>query len=195
MSTVFVWIFVCSILNFDDIQPIGIGINLMTEQQIPLFIVQTHFGVLCLMLSCLKFRHEGESDKIEFYTVLTWGWRLLKTLDTIGNCQRPVFSLNVSQHMHKITNQWKFEVNWSSKLRDNIEKKIPLSHVLVCFQMLDFENSKPNSEVTKSKAWKITAFSKNYVTSEGAASHNVLYYQTLPITRHQEGFYANNYFE
>ena len=26
---------------------------------------------------------------------------VLKTLDTIGNCQRPVFSLGVSQHMHK----------------------------------------------------------------------------------------------
>ena len=29
---------------------------------------------------------------------------ILKTLDTNGNCQRPVFSLGVSQHMHKITN-------------------------------------------------------------------------------------------
>ena len=28
----------------------------------------------------------------------------LKTLDTIGNCHRPVFSLGVYQHMHKITN-------------------------------------------------------------------------------------------
>ena len=28
----------------------------------------------------------------------------LKALDTIGNCQRPVFSLGASQHMHKITN-------------------------------------------------------------------------------------------
>ena len=28
----------------------------------------------------------------------------LKTLDTIGNRQRPVCSLGVSQHMHKITN-------------------------------------------------------------------------------------------
>ena len=27
--------------------------------------------------------------------------RLLKTLDTIDNCQRQVFSLGVSQHMHK----------------------------------------------------------------------------------------------
>ena len=47
--------------------------------------------------------------------------------------------------------------------------------------MLDFESSKSNSEV--------------YVTSEGAVSHNVLYYQQLSITRYQVSFYANNYFE
>ena len=33
-----------------------------------------------------------------------------------------------------------------------------------------------------------------FITSEGAVSHNVLYEQ-LPITRYQEMFYANNYFE
>ena len=38
-------------------------------------------------------------------------------------------------------------------------------------------------------------FFGNYVTSEGAVSHNVLYYQTLPNTRCQVRFYANNYFE
>ena len=27
-----------------------------------------------------------------------------KTVDTTGNCQRPVFSLNVHQHKHKISN-------------------------------------------------------------------------------------------
>ena len=26
---------------------------------------------------------------------------ILKTIDTIGNCQKPVFSLGVPQHMHK----------------------------------------------------------------------------------------------
>ena len=31
-------------------------------------------------------------------------------------------------------------------------------------------------------------FLKNYVSSEGATSHNVLNHQSLPITRHQEGF-------
>ena len=39
-------------------------------------------------------------------------------------------------------------------------------------------------------------FLEYYGTSEGAVSHhNVLYHQPLPITRHQERFYANNYFE
>ena len=38
-------------------------------------------------------------------------------------------------------------------------------------------------------------FLENYVTSEGAISHNVLYHQPLPITRYQVRFYADNYFE
>ena len=38
-------------------------------------------------------------------------------------------------------------------------------------------------------------FLENCVTSEGAVYHNVLYHQPLPITRNQEMFYANNYFE
>ena len=35
----------------------------------------------------------------------------LKGRYTFGNCQRPVFSLGVSQHKHKITNLWKFGLN------------------------------------------------------------------------------------
>ena len=38
-------------------------------------------------------------------------------------------------------------------------------------------------------------FIKNSVTPEGAVSHSVLYYQTLPITRYQVRFHADNYFE
>ena len=38
-------------------------------------------------------------------------------------------------------------------------------------------------------------FLENYITSEGAVSHKVLYYQPLPITSYQLRFYANNYFE
>ena len=38
-------------------------------------------------------------------------------------------------------------------------------------------------------------FLKKYVTLEGAVSHNVLYYQPLPIMRQQVRFDANKYFE
>ena len=37
------------------------------------------------------------------------------------------------------------------------------------------------------------SFLENYVTSQGAISHNVLYYQPLPITHFQVSFYAYNY--
>ena len=94
-----------------------------------------------------------------------------------------VFSLGLSQHVHKITNPWKFELNWSSKLRDNNErKKKTLSHQLVCFQMLDFGTSIWGLEI---KLVENYFFLENYVTSEGAVYHRVLYYQPLPITRYQ----------
>ena len=67
-----------------------------------------------------------------------------------------------------------------------MEEKTPLSHEFVCFQMLYIETSKSSSEVSKSHFF----FLKNYVTSEGAISHNVLNYQQLPITHYQVMFYA-----
>ena len=36
-------------------------------------------------------------------------------------------------------------------------------------------------------------FLKNYATSEGAVSHNLLYFQQLSITRYQVSCYAKNY--
>ena len=46
------------------------------------------------------------SFAVFFYTFKPYLFHLsvLKAVDTIGNCQRPVFSLGVSQHKHKITN-------------------------------------------------------------------------------------------
>ena len=38
-------------------------------------------------------------------------------------------------------------------------------------------------------------FLKSYICSEGAVSHNVLYYLHLSVARYQVSFYANNYFE
>ena len=42
---------------------------------------------------------------------------------TIGNCQRLAFTAGVSQHMLKITNLLKLELNRSLKLRDDNERK------------------------------------------------------------------------
>ena len=115
--------------------------------------------------------------------------------DTIGNCQRPVFSLSVSQHMHKITILWKFELNWSSKLRDNNERK---KHIVTRSCVLSdawFRDLKFYIWGLEIKFVENYFFLENYISLERAVSHNVLYYQPLPITRYQVRFYANNYFE
>ena len=50
--------------------------------------------------------------------------RFLKTMDTIGNCSKTsLLTWCISTFMHKITNLWKFELVWSSELRDNYERK------------------------------------------------------------------------
>ena len=118
----------------------------------------------------------------------------LKTRATIGNCQRLVFSLGVSQHMFRITNMWKFEISWLSKLRDINERENTL--VTQSCVHLDgwFRGLKFWIWGLKIKFVENDFFLENYVTSEGAVSHNVVCHQPLPITRYQVR-YANNYFE
>ena len=100
-------------------------------------------------------RDKQVTSHIARMSVTQWCSRRFK--DTIGNCQRPVFSLGKFQHMH--TNLWKSELNWSS-LQGNNNEKTPLSHEVVCFQIIDFETSNSKSEVSKSDLWKITSFPK-----------------------------------
>ena len=76
-----------------------------------------------------------------------------------------------------------------------MKEKTPLSPKVVCFLMLDFETSNSKFEVLKSKLVGNYSFLENYVTSEGAVSHNILYHQPLPITRNIVRFYAYSYFE
>ena len=76
-------------------------------------------------------------------------------------------------------------------MRDNCERRKKPCHTKLCV----FETSYSKSEVSKSNSLKITFFLEIYITSEGAVSHTVLYYQPLPFTRYQLTFYANNYFE
>ena len=93
---------------------------------------------------------------------LLYNWKIyLKALDTFGNCQRPVFLLGVSQHMHIITNLWKFELNLSSKLRDNNGRKNTL---VKQSYMLSWLILRPHLEVSKSVLLRNYFFVKNYIT-------------------------------
>ena len=113
-----------------------------------------HFSYTTTRVSQYKLIIRDDDNKNEFL-------QTLNSHHTIGNCQRPVFSLAVYHHMHKITDQWiLFLLNRSSKLRENNERNTNLSHVVVCFLMLDFETSNSKSEVSKSNSWKSTSFSK-----------------------------------
>ena len=64
-----------------------------------------------------------------------------------------------------------------------MKEKTPLSHEVVHFRMLDFENSAEVSKSIEVFLLRNYFFLKNYGTSEGAVCHNVLYYQLLSIAR------------
>ena len=66
-----------------------------------------------------------------------------------------------------------------------MKEKTPLSHEVVCIPQI--LNLRSQNQIRG----KLFLF-ENYVTSERAVSHNVLYYQPLPITRYQVRFYAIN---
>ena len=92
-----------------------------------LFVVSV-LGLFVNLVGIFAFQHghgHSHGGKLDIANLLAIQitMLILQTLDTIGNCQRPVFSLAISQHMHKITNLCKFELNRLSKLRDNNEIK------------------------------------------------------------------------
>jgi hypothetical protein len=135
--------------------------------------------------------YRSDASYIKFWD----GQFLLKPLDTIGNCQRPVFPLAVSQHMHIITNLWKFDLDWSSELRDDYERKKYLCYTKLCaFRCLISGPQILNLRSRNQIRGKLL-LSRKLPTSERAVSHNVLYYEPLPITHYQVRFYANNCFE
>ena len=98
----------------------------------------------------------------------------LKAPDTLGNCQRPVVSLGVSQHMHIIPNLWKFGLNWSSKLRENNGRKKHPCRTSCVLSDAWFRDLSWGLEINSNILVRNYFFLKNYVTSQGAVSHNVL---------------------
>ena len=108
----------------------------------------------------------------------------LKTLDTIGNCQRLVFTFGVSEHnMHKITNLWKFELSRSSKLRDINERKKHPCRTMVLILIPQILNLRSQNQI-----------SRKLLLSQRELFLTMFYTFNL-ITRYQERFYDNNYFE
>ena len=101
----------------------------------------------------------------------------LKTLGTIGNCQRPVFSLGVSQHMHNITN---LSSIGRQSCKITMKEKLPLSQEVVCFQIFETWNL---ILMSQNQIREQNFFFESCLTSEGAVSHNVIFYPPLPITR------------
>ena len=80
------------------------------------------------------------------------------------------YSHLVYHNMHKIRNLW--------KLQENNERKTPLLHKFMCFQM-------PKKRLQAFNVWvRNYVFLKNCVTSDGVVSHNVLYYQQLSIAHY-----------
>ena len=111
-------------------------------------------------------------------------YNMYMTLDTCGNCCQ---SSLLSQHMHctKIINLWKFELNRSSKLRDNNGRKNTLVTQSCVLSDAWFWDLTLTREVSRSNyycvLWKITSFSKTTLLHKGAVYHDVLYRQQLPL--------------
>ena len=85
---------------------------------------------------------------------------LIKIVDTIGNCQRPVFSLCVSQHMHKKQTCENLSSIGGQSCEIWMKTKHTCQTKLFAFRVLDFETSSSKSEVSKSNSWKTTSFSE-----------------------------------
>ena len=101
------------------------------------------------------FVHKSIHHKLTYFLLLLAP--ALKGRYTFGNCQRPVFSLGVSHHNHKITNLWKFGLNWSSKLRENDERKNTLVG-RIC--VLSDKNKRLLARSLLLFYWEVTSFSK-----------------------------------
>ena len=77
----------------------------------------------------------------------------LKALHTFSNCQRPVFSCGVSQHMHRTVHLWQFDSIGCRFWRDNNGRKKYNCHTKSCaFRCLISGPQTSNFEVSKSNS-------------------------------------------
>ena len=104
------------------------------------------------------------------------------------NCQRPVFSLAVSQLCINCEN-FDSMVRSSCKKNDD-RKKTLLLNKIVCFHV-GIKGFWPQVFYLFFKIFfHFSEKLPRYVTSEGVVFHNVLYYQQLFVARYRVSFYA-----
>ena len=79
-------------------------------------------------------------------------------------------------------------------MRENngLRKKHPCRTSCVLSDALNLRHQLRSRNQLKSFSEKFL-LSQNYVTSDGAVSHSVLFHQQLYVTRYQVSCYANNY--
>ena len=75
------------------------------------------------------------------------------------------------------------ELNWSSNLQENNERKTPLLHYFVCFHM-----GNKRLQLRSYLSEKLPLSQIKTVLLRGSMSHNVLYYQQLSIACYQVSF-------
>ena len=90
--------------------------------------------------------------------------------------------------MHKMTNMWKFELNWSSKLQENYERKNTVAQMCV---LSDVWKRLQAWSLLLFK-WEITSFSKNILLQKEPFL-TMFHYQQLTIACYQVSLYANDY--
>ena len=83
---------------------------------------------------------------------------ILKGRYTFSNCRRAVFSVSVSQHKHKKTSLWNCELNCSSELRENDDRKNTL---VGWIWVLSDRNKRLLARRFLLFYWEITPFSKS----------------------------------
>ena len=124
----------------------------------------------------------------DYYKLELYSMSELKTLDTF-TCQRPVFSLGVSQHMHTMTNLWNFFCSIGHR---SCKKEHP-HYITLCDLRCIIKGFSWNFLLLE---WEITSLSKTTLLQKERVLTMLYTINSSPmLVSYQVSFYANNCFE
>ena len=124
-------------------------------------------------------------SQIQFNALLLWTHQTkpLKTVDTIGSCQRLLFTVGVSQHMHKITKRWKFELSRPLNTEDTIGSCQRLLFTVGVPQHMHKITKLWNFELNRPSKWRDNKWKKHPLSLEVVCF--MLYFETYLRSRNQ----------